>query len=152
MSIFFTNKEKSFINSINTELIDNVIKQSIILHKINADYTDDDNIYGESSEKIFYPGIQFNALINFLDPDILTTDAGVGQEREIEVYCHRESLKKKDIFPEEGDFLYWDDQYFEVVKVFELKHLEGLPTNKHTIRLEAKSADVSTITIKERRQ
>lgn len=151
MSIFLSDREKRFIDSITKELINDVIGQSIILYKINSEYTNNDSIYGESSEKVFYPGVEFNALIEFLDPDIVTSESGLSQKREIDIYAQKENLKDLDIFPEEGDFLYWDDQYFEITKVFQLKNLQGLPTKKITIKIEAKSADTSTITIKERR-
>lgn len=147
MSIFLSRREKEFIDSITKELINDVIGQSIILFKVNGDYTNEDNIYGESSNKIFYPGVQFNSLIEELDPDIVTSERGLSQNREIELFAQKENLSDLDVFPEEGDFLYWDEQFFEITKVFQLKNLQGIPTKKITIKIEAKSADVSTVTV-----
>lgn len=151
MSIFMSNKEKNFIDGITRELINDVIKQSIIFYKINSEYTRESNIYGESSTKVFYPGIKFNALIEFLEPEILATNSGLSQTRELIIYSQKQYLSDYSIFPEEGDFMYWDDQYFEITKVFDIKNLEGLPDKKINIQIETKSSDSSQINIIGRR-
>jgi hypothetical protein len=101
-----SNKEKNFIDGITRELINDVIKQSIIFYKINSEYTRESNIYGESSTKVFYPGIKFNALIEFLEPEILATNSGLSQTRELIIYSQKQYLSDYSIFPEEGDFMY----------------------------------------------
>jgi hypothetical protein len=47
--------------------------------------------------------------------------------------------------------MYWDDQYFEITKVFDIKNLEGLPDKKINIQIETKSSDSSQINIIGRR-
>ena len=152
MSIFLTNKEINLINSINEELIEDIIAHSIRLFKINPEFTNSENIYGESSNKTFQPGLEFNALVNYLEPEITTTNVGgVGQNRKIEVYTHRKHLVDKSAVIEEGDYLYFDEQYFEITKVTEPQHIQGLPEYSHEIKIEAIGAGVSQITIQERK-
>jgi hypothetical protein len=151
MSIFASSKERQFLDRITKEIINDVIQQSIVLFKINSEYMENDNIYGESSSKIFYPGTEFYALIEYMEPDIITSNVGLSQTRELIVYAQKENLKDENLFPEEGDFLYHDDQYFEITKVLDMKNFQGLPSKKITIQIEAKSADISTITVVERR-
>jgi len=149
LSLFLTNKELDFFNSINEELINEVIGQTIILYKVDPSFTKSD-IYGESDSKVFGPGYEFNALINFLEPIITTTHTGgVNQIRKIEVFIQRKSLSDIEIIIEEGDYLLWDNQYFEITKCTEPKIIEGLPIYKHNIRLEAISVYIN---VRERKQ
>ena len=49
---FVPQKEINLIDSMNEELIDNIIGQTVDIYKITLDNTDD-NIYGESLTKYF---------------------------------------------------------------------------------------------------
>ena len=151
MSKFLSRREKSFIDKITTELINSVIQQSAIYYKINSEYTDENDIYGESSSKIFYSGVSFYALIEFLEPEIFVSNQGLNQTREITIFAQKHYLSKLGIFVEEGDFIYWDNQYFEITKTLDIKNLHGLPDKKITIQIEAKSSDLSQVNVIERK-
>lgn len=150
MSLFLSDKEIGLINSINEELINDIIKQSVIIYKVNPEYSVTDDIYGESNDKVFNPGASINALIRILDPEVMTSNQGLNHTRRIEVYIHHKSLSDVNILLNEGDFLYWDHEYFEITKGTNPQYIQGLENYKHQIRIEAVSAGVSQISIIER--
>jgi len=150
MSLFITDKEINFVHSINEEIIEDILKEFIIVFKVNPEFSEFDDTYGESPNKAFDPGIKIYCLVRFLEPSISTTAAGVSQERSIEAYIHRKHLTDNNFYFEEGDYVLWDDQYFEINHVSEPQLFDGMPENKHQVRIEAKSAGISEITILER--
>ena len=61
---FIPQKEIEFIDSVNEELIDEIIGQSVDIYKVSIDDTDE-NIYGESTTKYYEVGFRVNCLIEF---------------------------------------------------------------------------------------
>ena len=64
---FLPRKEFDLINSMNEELIDEIVGQSVDVYKVNVEQTED-NIYGESSTKYYDVGFRVNCLIQFNEP------------------------------------------------------------------------------------
>ena len=62
--LFISNKEINLFDSMNEELIDEMVGQSVDIYKINTEHTKD-NIYGESTTKYFNVGFRVNCLIRY---------------------------------------------------------------------------------------
>ena len=67
---FIPQKEFDLINSMNEELIDEIVGQSVDIYKINIERTED-NIYGESTAKYYDVGFRVNCLILYNEPEIV---------------------------------------------------------------------------------
>lgn len=150
MTIFLSQKELDFFNHITEELVEDVALQNAIIYRVHPEMSDYDELYQESTVKAFYPGFQVKALINYIAPEVTTEAIGVTQRRNIELYIHRKFLTDKTLHFEMGDFVYWDEQYFEIKKLSEPQLIQGQPDYSHQIRVEAISAGVSELTIVER--
>ena len=61
---FISTKEISLFDSMNEELIDEFVGQSVDIYKINIYHTKN-NIYGESTTKYFNVGFRVNCLIRY---------------------------------------------------------------------------------------
>ena len=66
---FISQKEVNLINSMNEELIDEVVGQSVDIYKIDTTHTKD-NLYGESTTKYFNVGFRVNCLIRYNAPEV----------------------------------------------------------------------------------
>ena len=66
---FISTKEISLFDSMNEELIDEFVGQSVDIYKINTEHTKD-NLYGESTTKYFNVGFRVNCLIRFNPPEV----------------------------------------------------------------------------------
>ena len=66
---FISTKEISLFDSMNEELIDEFVGQSVDIYKINTQHTKD-NIYGESTTKYFNVGFRVNCLIRYNAPEV----------------------------------------------------------------------------------
>ena len=72
---FVPQKEINLIDSMNEELIDEIVGQSVDIYKVNIENTDE-NIYGESSTKYYDKGFRVNCLILFNEPDVNLDEFG----------------------------------------------------------------------------
>ena len=72
---FIPQKEIDTIDSMNEELIDEIIGQSVDIYKVSIDNTDE-NVYGESTTKYYEVGFRVNCLILFNEPEIIQDEFG----------------------------------------------------------------------------
>ena len=103
---FIPQKEFDLINSMNEELIDEIIGQSVDIYKVNIDNTEE-NMYGESTTKYYDIGFRVNCLIQFNEPEVIQEDWGADVRGTIEMYFQRENLSSGSLnfYPETGDIV-----------------------------------------------
>ena len=148
---FVPQKEIDLIDSMNEELIDEIIGQSVDIYKVSIDNTDE-NIYGESTTKYYEVGFRVNCLILFNDPDVTQDEFGVDEDSDIEMYFQRNNLSNGSLnfYPEMGDIVDWKDYYWEINGITEPQLIAGHPKYKHSIKATAHRARLSSLQIEER--
>ena len=146
---FIPQKEIDLIDSMNEELIDEIIGQAVDIYKISVDDTEE-NLYGESSTKYYNDGFRVNCLINWSEPTIEQDEFGPDVNTSIEMYFHRTTLSEANFYPEIGDMVDWNDTYFEINGVTEPQIIGGHPNYKHQIFATAHRTRLSTLQIEER--
>ena len=88
---FLPQKEINMIDSMNEELIDEIVGQSVDIYKVSIDNTDE-NVYGESTTKYYEVGFRVNCLILFNEPEVEQTEFGADTAATIELYFQIENL------------------------------------------------------------
>ena len=148
---FIPQKEIDLINSMNEELIDELVGQSVDIYKVSIDNTDD-NIYGESTTKYYEIGFRVNCLINFDEPTVEQTEFGADYDANIEMYFQRANLSSGSLnfYPESGDIVDWNDHYWEINGTTEPQLIAGHPGYKHQIKATAHRSRLSSLQIEER--
>ena len=104
---FVPQKEIDLIDSMNEELIDEIVGQTVDIYKITVENTDD-NIYGESTTKYYDQGFRVNCLIQFDEPEVNLDEFGTDVNVTMEMYFHRTTLKEANFYPEVGDIVDWN--------------------------------------------
>ena len=151
-SPFFTpQKEIDTIDSMNEELIDEIIGQSVDIYKVSIDNTDE-NIYGESTTKYYEVGFRVNCMIMFNEPEVTQDEFGADVNSSIEMYFQRNNLASGSLnfYPETGDIVDWNDFYWEINGTTEPQLIAGNPNYKHSIKATAHRARLSSLQIEER--
>ena len=148
---FIPQKEFDLINSMNEELIDELVGQSVDVYKVSIDNTDE-NIYGESTTKYYDVGFRVNCLLLYNEPEVLQDDFGADVNSSIEMYFHRTTLSEAGFYPEIGDIVHWNDIYFETNAVIEPQLLAGHTDYKHQIKATAHRTRLSSLQIEEIRR
>ena len=148
---FVPQKEFDLINSMNEELIDELVGQSVDIYKVNIERTNE-NVYGESTTKYYDIGFRVNCLILYNEPEILQDDFGADNNSSIEMYFQRENLASGSLnfYPEAGDIVDWNDIYWEINGTTEPQLFAGHPNFKHNIVATAHRSRLSSLQIEER--
>ena len=148
---FIPQKEIDTIDSMNEELIDEIIGQSVDIYKVSIDNTDE-NVYGESTTKYYEVGFRVNCLILFNEPEIIQDEFGADNNSSIEMYFQRNNLSSGSLnfYPEMGDIVDWNDYYWEINGTTEPQLIAGNPNYKHSIVATAHRARLSSLQIEER--
>lgn len=131
MTLYGANRDISLFRHLNRELLNNIIEQKVGYYKIILDRTVS-NIYGESSKKYYYDPVLINCLIERGDIESSIDDFGSDFDRKITCKFLRDDLAGIDlstelgpdgrgfahgVYPEIGDIVLFQGQYFEVDNV-----------------------------------
>jgi len=119
MPKFVGRRDFDFINRINKELIQEVIDVQVTLYKIIVSETQT-NLYGEAVDKVRYNGTLIHSLISY--GEITTTmDSGAGPDvkQEVEFRFIRKVLEDQNVYPETGDIIHYNGNYYEIFNVNE---------------------------------
>tara|TARA_Y100000004_G_scaffold193122_1_gene255053 strand:- start:104 stop:568 length:465 start_codon:yes stop_codon:yes gene_type:complete len=146
---FIPQKEINMIDSMNEELIDEIIGQTVDIYKISVEDTDE-NMYGESTTKYYNDGFRVNCLIEYSEPEMNQDEFGADFNRTITMYFHRTTLVEAGFYPEVGDIVEWNNTYFEMNAVTENDLIGGHQNYKHNIVATAHRSRLSSLQIEER--
>ena len=148
---FIPRKEINTFDSMNEELIDEIIGQSVDIYKVSIDNTEE-NVYGESTTKYYEVGFRVNCLILFNEPEITQDEFGADENADIEMYFQRNNLASGSLnfYPEMGDIVDWNNYYWEINGATEPQLIAGHPAYNHSIKATAHRARLSSLQIEER--
>ena len=148
---FIPQKEFDLINSMNEELIDDIVGQSVDIYKVNIEQTDD-NIYGESSTKYYNVGFRVNCMINYNEPETTYEDGIADVNSSIDMFFQRNNLSSGslDFFPEVGDIVNWNQHFWEINSVTEPQLIAGHQGFRHNVVANAHRSRLSNLQIEER--
>ena len=150
MAKFVSSRDFTFFQHINKELSAEIIDTLVILYKLNLDYVNT-NIYGESTEKISYTGIELSAFIDYGE-NVAVSDAGFGidQTQEAEFRFVRSILEERHVYPEIGDIVGYNDAFYEINNIREVQLIAGRPGYNESIICETHLTRRSNIQIEPR--
>ena len=115
--LFFTPREMELFDDYNEELLGIVAQTGVTYWRIEPDSSDPNSIYGESEIKVSRDPVKIYCWVMLDEPDIETNAFTVDVRRRIELYMHKDGLTERDIVPRMGDFVGYDNQYFEILRV-----------------------------------
>jgi hypothetical protein len=116
MALFGGQRDAKFLASINSELINAIIDTEIEFYKLVVELSNS-NLYGESESKSYYNSILIPCLITKDDKNSNMDDYGHTYTRTSKFAIARDILVKADFYPEVGDIVFWDNEYFELDNV-----------------------------------
>lgn len=149
---YFSERDLRFINSINAELLGDVIQTLVVCFKIAANETKT-NIYGESSineGKSFYDGVELSALIDRGDVTSSEAEFGVDRDQSIVFKFRENSCKDANYYPQPGDLILFNNRYAEINHVVQEQLLGGQGDKSHSIICNTHYTRLSKINIIER--
>ena len=146
---YFTRRDVRFMNSLNGELLTDIIEQLVIIYKIDASQTTA-NVYGESMDKIYYPGVETGCLVESDPQSTLYEGFGPDVKKGTLFRFHQKLCEIKEIYPEIGDIIAWENAYFEISNVVENQFLGGQPEKNYSLICNAHMSRKSSLNIVDR--
>jgi len=144
---YFSERDIRFINSINSELFDDVIQTEVTIYKISADITQI-NIYGESkasSGKVYYPGVEIVAIIDRAEIATGVDDFGPDRNQNVVFKFREQNLKNANLYPQTGDLVLFNERYHEINNVVQEQFLGGVPEKSLSIIVNTHYTKLSAI-------
>jgi hypothetical protein len=117
----------------NKELINTVVDTPVIIYKLNVDKTPT-NIYGEATRKTWYVGTVVPCLLTRMDARAVTEVNVIDIEQKAEYYFLRNELNERDIYPDAGDVIEYDSQYYEIENITEIQQWAGQMAYDHQVK------------------
>ena len=149
MPKFLQARDIDLFKSIARELVDTVIQNTIVLFKVNMNETKV-NIYGESLNKTWYPGVELYALYSKSPEDVVYEGFGPEMQQNITFKLDRMMCEEKNVYPEVGDIIFFDTSYYEIDNTNEIQFIGGSPDNNFSIVCETFMVTKSNLNIEER--
>jgi hypothetical protein len=149
MARFNLDRDVRFFRDISRELVDSVIRTTVVLYKLIIDESGT-NLYGESLRKTYYQGVETTALIEREDTTVNYEGFGSDQGQNVEFRFNRFTLEDNGFYPEIGDIIYHNDAYFEIDNVREDQLIGGLVDEKFSIICSTFMTRRSSINTEER--
>lgn len=149
MPKFISPRDVAFFKGIARELVDDVVQNIIVLYKINLNETRV-NLYGESVNKTWHRGVELYSLID-KEPETAEYE-GFGSQnvQTITFKLDRFACEEKNIYPEIGDVVYFDNSYYEIDNTNEIQFVGGQSYNNFSIVCTAFMVSKATLNIEER--
>ena len=148
---FVPQKEINVIDSMNEELIDEIMGQYVDIYKVSVEDTET-NVYGESTAKYYNVGFRVNCMLMYNEPETIQDEFGADNNSSVDMYFQRNNLSSGSLnfFPEIGDIVDWNDHFWEINSVTEPQLIAGHQGYRHSIVASAHRSRLSNLQIEER--
>jgi hypothetical protein len=124
MAYFGRSRDVSMFSNINNELLGQVIEQKVGYYQVVLDETPA-NIYGENLNKTYTGPVLINCLIERGETNSLVDDFGVDTVRPITVRFFKPHLITANVYPNIGDIILWNEDYYQIDNVNENQLIVG---------------------------
>ena len=146
MPKFAVGRDIELFKSFAREVVDDVVENIAVLFKVNLNETKI-NLYGESTNKTWYPGVELNVLINKSTQIAGYEGFGADTSQNVEFRFDRWMLEEKNTYPEIGDVIFFDQSYYEIGNTTEVQFVAGLPSNNFSVVCETFMVRKSSLNI-----
>jgi hypothetical protein len=152
MPRFVSERDFRLFQHFNTEIVEDIVDVQVVLYKIISDFANI-NIYGEAtptSIKERYRGISLSALVLY-SRKVPEGQEGFGFDisQTVQFRFVRKLLRDVDVYPEVGDIVGFDGNFYEINNITETQLIAGRPEFSHSILCETHLTRVSALNIVE---
>ena len=124
MALFGGQRDASLFRKINKELITDIIDTEIYYYKIIIDDTKR-NLYGEGKDKVYYNPVKIPTMVDRTNAEQIFDEFGSSYTRNVNFYFLRDTLVDKNVYPELGDVILWNDEQHIVDNTFTNQFFAG---------------------------
>ncbi len=149
MPRFIQQRDYNFFQNISRELLDEVVQTQVFFYKLIAGETTV-NLYGEALDKSYYDGVSVFAMLQYGDETQQYDGFGQDTEQEVTVRLNQDTCIVKDIYPEIGDFFYFNNSFYEITNTNQTQLVGMQVENNFGIECRTRLTRISQLNIKPR--
>ena len=112
MALFGGSRDISLFNSVNSELLKDIIQTEVAYYKFALEQTNT-NVYGEAPGKNYYEPMKIACLIDRADQAWSSDDFGSDINQSLAFRFLKKELKNINLIPEIGDILLFRNNFYE---------------------------------------
>lgn len=115
-------------NFYNKQLLSTLVEQNVIYYTVDRAKSTADELYGETDDNVplfFLEPVILNCTISASDQNNTERGNVPNMTRSIDVYFWKKFLIDNDIVPRKGDFLCWNEDYYEISTLIENQYFLG---------------------------
>ena len=124
MALFGGKRDAALFSKINKELITDIIDTEVYYYKLIIDETKA-NLYGEGKDKTYYNPVKIPTLVDRTNAEAIFDEFGTSYTRNVSFYFLRDTLVEKNVYPEVGDVIEWNDEQHIVDVTFTNQFFAG---------------------------
>tara|TARA_R110000803_G_scaffold44631_4_gene94389 strand:- start:1597 stop:2124 length:528 start_codon:yes stop_codon:yes gene_type:complete len=110
MALFGGHRDVALFSKINKELITDIIDTEVYYYKVILDETKR-NLYGEGKNKVFYNPIKVPSIIDRGEESATSDEFGSDYTRLVTFSFLRDTMVDKNLYPQIGDVLEWNNDH-----------------------------------------
>jgi hypothetical protein len=126
MPKFLSDRDVAFFRGVARELVDVVIENVCVLFKVDLRETKV-NIYGESMNKSWHPGVELYVLIDKEPESAVYEGFGPEAQQNVTFKFDRDMCEERNAYPEIGDVIFFNESYYEIDNTNEVQFVSGMP-------------------------
>jgi hypothetical protein len=125
-AMFVGQPEREYQKQISDEVMEDIVGQQVLYFAVDIEKTKFHPLYKEAIVKIFLNPVRAFCSVNYSDEDSITDKYGIDRRSSIVVHFPARRLNEdQNVFVREGDFLFYNNEFHEIVKLGEPKELYG---------------------------
>ena len=128
MALFGKSRDISLFNSVNSELIKDIVQTEVAYYKFALEQTTP-NVYGEAMGKNYYEPMKVACLINRGDQEWSSDDFGSDLNQNLIFNFLKNDLQTINLIPEIGDILLFRNIFYEIDSKNENQLILGKDSN-----------------------
>ena len=132
---FYSDRDYQTFLRMNKEVVNQLVDTTVVLYKMKTDMTAT-NSYGEATKKVWYKGVQVPCLIDRDQQNPQSDMETINFEQTVKFAFLKDELRTRQIYPEAGDIVDFDGQYYEIDNTNENQLIAGRVEYNHSIVAE----------------
>lgn len=147
MPRFVTQRDIELFRGYGDEMMNKIADIAVIIYSFIPD-DQNSNIYGESINKFYKPGIVVRSYVESDDESTIDEDGAMSVTQTVNFSFLRRDLLEKDFYPDRGDVIEWNYNYYEITNVVDNKLIAGRDNLKYSITCDSILVNRSAINIR----
>lgn len=143
--LFITQRELDFMSDLTKEVTKDVVGNKIYYYHVREDLSNVNDVYEESTQKVFDAPIEIECRVDWGNPDVTSTKFGYEKIWNAEVFIHYRDLYDRDIEIYTGDYFSYGSVFFEIMSYTVEKFMFGQVERIAGYKLNAKQTRINHI-------